>query len=310
MEEAQLYLNTGKSQSVKQDTPVVKQDIPVVKQDTPMVKQQTEQKTVGNIVLQQDYSQKVAKLIEELATREREEQFSRIYDQNTWGSSESRSGTGSHIANTRNVRSLLAKAIQEFTIQKFVDAPCGDCNWQPKIEGLDKIQYFGFDIVPQLIQSNIKKFSDKTNMHFGVLDFSNHQFPVTPDLVLCRDMIQHNTLKDGVRAYANIEQSGAKYLVTTWHDHPKTDKPNQWNRNIMPGDFYEVDIFLHPFNFSKPLFWISEHESASHGVETESRKRVGVFKLPALGMGDGLQFEMDQKTVDRSRSEMIDKAFA
>lgn len=54
-------------------------------------------------------------------------------------------------------------------------------------------------------------------MHFKQQDFINEPFPHQPDIILCRDMIQHNSLVDGVRAYYNMEKSGAKYLATTWH---------------------------------------------------------------------------------------------
>ena len=54
-------------------------------------------------------------------------------------------------------------------------------------------------------------------MSFKQQDFINEPFPHQPDLILCRDMIQHNSLVDGVRAYYNMERSGAKYLATTWH---------------------------------------------------------------------------------------------
>ena len=57
---------------------------------------------------------------------------------------------------------------------------------------------------------------DKENMKFDVLDFSNHPYPSATDMIVCRDMLQHNTLEDAYKTLINIEDS-AKYLVTNWH---------------------------------------------------------------------------------------------
>ena len=101
------------------------------------------------------------------------------------------------------------------------------------MEGVDKVDYLGIDIVPGLIEHNKHKYSDRPNLQFAVQDFVNTPLPLTPDLVLCRDMIQHNTMKDGVRAYANFEASGAQYLVTTSHNVGGPHKNK--NHNVAPG---------------------------------------------------------------------------
>lgn len=30
----------------------------------------------------------------------------------------------------------------------MIDSPCGDCNWQWRVEGLNNVAYLGLDIVP------------------------------------------------------------------------------------------------------------------------------------------------------------------
>ena len=87
-----------------------------------------------------------------------------------------------------------------------------------------RVPFFSFPVVQDrrslagLIEHNKAKFiRNQTNMSFKQQGFINEPFPHQPDLILCRDMIQHNSLVDGVRAYYNIERSGAKYLATTWH---------------------------------------------------------------------------------------------
>jgi hypothetical protein len=61
---------------------------------------------------------------------------------------ESRSGDGSTEVYTRNARSLLARTFKEYSVKDWIDSPCGDCNWQGLIEGIDGVAYLGLDIVP------------------------------------------------------------------------------------------------------------------------------------------------------------------
>ena len=61
---------------------------------------------------------------------------------------ESVSGDGSTEFYTRNARTLLAHTFTEYGIQDWIDSPCGDCNWQPRIEGFANVSYLGLDIVP------------------------------------------------------------------------------------------------------------------------------------------------------------------
>lgn len=61
---------------------------------------------------------------------------------------ESVSGDGSTEFYTRNARTLLAHTFTEYGIKDWIDSPCGDCNWQPRIEGFANVSYLGLDIVP------------------------------------------------------------------------------------------------------------------------------------------------------------------
>jgi hypothetical protein len=61
---------------------------------------------------------------------------------------ESRSGDGSTEVYTRNARSLLAHTFKEYGIKDWIDSPCGDCNWQGLVDGIDDVAYLGLDIVP------------------------------------------------------------------------------------------------------------------------------------------------------------------
>ncbi|KAI9328595.1 hypothetical protein DFJ73DRAFT_116535 [Zopfochytrium polystomum] len=242
-------------------------------------------------------------LVQSLEIRERREMFQKIYEQNAWQDAESASGPGSSLKATQNVRLLIETVLSTFNVTTLIDSPCGDVNWQHLIPGLDRVSYLGLDIVPSLIEANAARFAaaGKSNMSFAAVDFSAEPYPLSgADVVVNRDMIQHNTLAAGVRAYANVEASGAKYLVTTWHHHSYTDAAldGEYNYNVGAGGWYPVDVFLHPFNFSRPLFWI---EDGSMG----DLKMVGVWELPALGMGDGTRFRISALDWKKGESEVV-----
>lgn len=75
-------------------------------------------------------------------------------------------------------------------------------------------------------------------------------------------------------------------LTSTTCDAGKQD-PMSHNANQPPGGMYFVNIFLHPFNFSKPEFFIRDGA-------TWDNKTIGVWKLPALGLGDGSFFDISE----------------
>lgn len=61
------------------------------------------------------------------------------------------------------------------------------------------------------IEANKEKYAGWSNMRFLHSDIVAKPAPAgSYDAVLCRDLIQHLTLEDGVEAYRHIEQSGAK----------------------------------------------------------------------------------------------------
>lgn len=123
-------------------------------------------------------------------------------------------------------------------------------------------------------------------------------------LIIFRDGVQHNTVKDGVRALVNLEASEAKYLVTNWH--PETGRGvfvahNTVNMDVPFGGAYPINVFAHPFNFSRPEFLISEGVG---GVNADG-KLVGVWKLPVLWKGDGKRLLLPDSLGERVRREDV-----
>jgi hypothetical protein len=78
-----------------------------------------------------------------------------------------------------------------------------------------------------------------------------------------------------------------------------SENPMGHNRNQPPGGMYHVNIFLHPFNFTKPEYFIRE------GGGQQDGKTLGLWKLPALGLGDGRYFNIPEETWTKAASEII-----
>ena len=178
-------------------------------------------------------------------TKSVEERFNKIYSTNYWFDNESRSGTGSSLRSTENIRFHLPKILEKFNIKKLFDAPCGDFNWMSQVLKSVEIDYLGSDIVKDLIVSNKKYENDK--IKFSKLDIRVDKLPAS-DLMICRDCLFHFSYKDIFLFLNNFLSSDIKYILLT--SHLNTDNKFE-NKNIVTGDFRKIDLFSKPFNFEK-----------------------------------------------------------
>ncbi len=196
--------------------------------------------------------------------------FEKIYRQNLWGDAESRSGSGSGLAATEKIRSGLLDAIQRLGIQTIVDAPCGDFYWLSKLNLPQHLTWYqGFDIVPQVIAQN-KKLWTSQNISFQAADLIK-SVPPRADLILCRHLLIHLTLEDGLRVLRNFKSSGSQYLMIT--NQPETERNNEI---LFTGSYRPVNLYLPPFNFPPPIFSIDDAQAPGDTAE------AAVFPLATL----------------------------
>jgi hypothetical protein len=147
----------------------------------------------------------------------REENFHRIYHTNTWGANETRAGPGSTVAYTANARRFLADVIHDLNIHSMADLSCSEMNWQHLIEGFDALDEFvGYDIVAETVGRNAARFAHSRNVKFEVRDMVRQPLDRPFDLVLVRDTLFHLPLSDVMTVLSAIEDSGSKYLATTY----------------------------------------------------------------------------------------------
>ena len=179
-----------------------------------------------------------------------EDRFTAIYEQNKWRNEESRSGEGSTLEYTENIRREIPILIERYGFKTILDAPCGDYNWFQYIKRNQDTQYIGADIVDPLIQSNQQSFGNEKT-RFAHLDIIRDKLP-DADLWLCRDCLFHLSYADIFAVVKNFLDSNIRYLLTS--THPESDR----NIDIPTGHFRLINLELPPFGFCKPILTIDD----------------------------------------------------
>ena len=174
--------------------------------------------------------------------------FSYIYRYARWGSGESRSGCGSSLAYTHNLREELPAMVSQYRIRTIFDAPCGDFHWLSRVT-LDIDRYVGADIVTSMIRDNQRRYADGTRS-FIVFDIVRDPAPAV-DLIFCRDCLFHLPLALALRALRNFKASGSRYLLTTTFF-------GGVNKNVASGYHYCINLEAPPFAFPPPILRIKD----------------------------------------------------
>lgn len=170
-----------------------------------------------------------------------EERMARAIDyaeRNAENGLESVSGVGSSIGNSRDAADLVACAIDAYRPRFMLDVPCGDCQWIKRLDVWDEVIYTGIDINPDVI-AGLKSEWWGT---FECLDAVCDELPCS-DLVVCRDLLQHLSLDDGVAALRNIISTGCDHILITTHqcEENKDLRDSSWS-------WRPLSMFLPPFS--------------------------------------------------------------
>jgi hypothetical protein len=206
-----------------------------------------------------------------LKRRAAEDVFTDIRRGNKWGGTDSVSGTGSDLFQTRVVRNELPAVCRYFAVHAMLDIPCGDFHWMKDV-GLEGIDYTGADIVTDLIRGNNQY--EASNVHFCKLNLIDDELPKV-DLVFCRDCLVHLSFRDTFIALHNICDSGSIYLLTTTF----TSRPH--NRDITTGQWRTLNLEVPPFSFPSPLKTINEECTEGDGAFSD--KSLGLWRIEDIG---------------------------
>ncbi len=191
-----------------------------------------------------------------LFAADRKQVFDQIYTQGVWLESAdqvTRSGAGSELAATTQVRDFLPALLARIGARSMLDIGCGDFTWMQHVDlGAD---YIGIDVVASVISANEDTFGSMTRT-FYCIDAVDDPLP-RADAVLCREVLFHLSFADIERLVGNVRISGARYLIAT------SDTRTAFNANIRTGDYRMLNLRRRPFRFPRPQVWLPDDSRVS-----------------------------------------------
>lgn len=176
--------------------------------------------------------------------------FARIYETDLWAGPESRSGTGSGLAETARIRAELPGLLRRLHARRLLDVPCGDFHWMRHVD-LHGVEYVGGDIVEAIVERNQALYEEPGRRRFVRVDLTAGPLPEA-DVVLCRDCLVHLSYANIARAFAAVHASGARYLLTT------TFPSYAENADAPDGDWRPLNLERPPFSLPAPLWSLVE----------------------------------------------------
>ncbi|MEV0806071.1 class I SAM-dependent methyltransferase [Micromonospora sp. NPDC050200] len=204
--------------------------------------------------------------VDHLFAGNRTQVFEQVYRRGVWLTTEhqqSRSGAGSELEATDQLREALPGLLSRLGARSLLDVGCGDFNWMCQVD-LGAVEYVGLDIVPSVIQANLDRYG-APQRSFRCLDAVTESLP-RADAVLCREVLFHLSFADAERLLANVRSSGARHLIAT------TDTTTGFNSDIRTGDYRLLNLRRRPFAFPEPLHWIADDV-------VQSGRGVGVWRV-------------------------------
>ncbi len=186
-----------------------------------------------------------------------EARFTHIYDANAWKDAESRSGAGSNLGATRELRAALPGLVAELRIRRLLDAPCGDYHWFRHVERDPPFEYIGGDIVQKLIDANNATYGSE-DTSFVHLDITKDHLPDS-DLWMCRDCMIHLSYEMTDQALRNFVNSDIEYLLATTH------RAIDDNMDIPTGHCRMINLELPPYNLPRPERYVPDDDFENTG---------------------------------------------
>ena len=188
---------------------------------------------------------------------------------------ESASGPGSTNLVASDTVELIKSTIEERGVKSILDLGCGDWNWMQNLKPLfEGVTYEGWDAGQQIVSSNTEKYST-ANISFHRKDIISEEYPKV-DLIVCRDVLFHLPISDGLKVIENVKSSGAKYLISTSFIDMEENVIEKTVINGVDGfNFYRINLLAEPFNLEDNTILAVEE-----GVVTRGCKRyICLFEL-------------------------------
>jgi hypothetical protein len=175
--------------------------------------------------------------------------FTEIYDTNAWQSDESKSGCGSTMDATAELRQALPGLLADLDVKVLIDAPCGDFHWMKHVD-LPVRQYIGGEIVPALVERLNEQYANESRQ-FVLLDLTKDALPAA-DALFCRDLFLHLSFADIERVKQNFLRSQCKYLIGSTYPNVRTQF------DIITGEARSINLLAPPINWPEPIRLIND----------------------------------------------------
>ena len=201
--------------------------------------------------------------------------FSKVYKENLFHGTVSKSGNGSDLTQTETLRLELPTLFKKLEINSILDLPCGDFYWMSKVVSKEHV-YTGADVVPALILKLNSEYKGK-NRDFLEINIVNESIKKY-DAIFCRDLFVHLSNKDIVKSLKNITNSQSTYLFTTTFTRSINNKDlPRFKRGVA---WRILNLRKHPWGFPEPLYLINENCTEGDGLYSD--KSIGVWKIKDL----------------------------
>jgi hypothetical protein len=171
--------------------------------------------------------------------------FDQIFEENYWGSTESRSGVGSEIGFANSYKDRLRELLSRHGMKRIFDAPSGDMNWIAGLITEAGLDYTGGDISPRVVE-NARR--EHPGFNVQVFDIATDPFP-DADVWHCRDCLFHLPHDVIRQALGNFSRSSIPYALITSHRARVLHK----NLDVRAGGFRYLDLQRAPFLLPRPI---------------------------------------------------------
>lgn len=161
--------------------------------------------------------------------------FEFIYERKVWGEG---SGGGSDLRNVVLYIACLQALMDRHDVRSIIDIGCGDWRFSRYLN-FDGRDYLGLDVVSSVIASNASTYGT-SNIKFERADISEVDDLPACDLIICKDVLQHLSNENVIRALKKFR--AARFALITNDYHPA-------NVDIANGGTRPLDVSRPPFNF-------------------------------------------------------------
>jgi hypothetical protein len=162
---------------------------------------------------------------------------------------------------------------------RMLDIPSGDFLWMRHfLSGRNDVIYTGMDIVPELIHSLQKQYSQNKNITFKVHDIAMEPIKDEYDLIFSRHMTQHLTDADTFRVLAHISANQTGYLLITTY-------PSWTNVDLLYGlkfRFRSQNFEMPPYSLISPLCEDRDGETDVTALWRLPLRQVESCRKPAI----------------------------